>query len=315
MRVFSMTTDFTIAMRCTESDTDFWAMRNMLVATAPITPIGLNWDVRRLDGQRFYEADLASSRLDRRPIGLWEARDDGLIGFVLAEGEGNAHLQVHPDYRWLESDMIDWAREHLSIPAGESSQRQLEIYVNEYDSLRQRLLRERGFEKTEYWGVIRHMRLGKQVLAQPQLTPGYTMRATAPHELGDCQRVADLLNQAFGRDFHNAQEYQNFTRFAPCFHEELDLAAIAPDGSFAAYVGIPYDEVNRRGIFEPVCTHPDHRQKGLAQALMREGLLRLREKGARAVTVDTGDMLPANRLYDSLGFTEAYRGFIWRWMG
>jgi len=36
-------------------------------------------------------------------------------------------------------------------------------------------------------------------------------------------------------------------------------------------------------------------------------------KSARvAATVDTGDMTPANRLYDSLGFTEAYRGFAWR---
>ena len=30
------------------------------------------------------------------------------------------------------------------------------------------------------------------------------------------------------------------------------------------------------------------------------------------MTVETGDMVPANRLYESIGFTEAYRGFEWR---
>jgi len=63
---------------------------------------------------------------------------------------------------------------------------------------------------------------------------------------------------------------------------------------------------------EPVCTHPDHRRKGLAQALMQEGLLRLRDLGALEASVDTGNMLPANRFYDSIGFTEAYRGYAWR---
>ncbi|MFZ0546808.1 MAG: GNAT family N-acetyltransferase [Candidatus Promineifilaceae bacterium] len=96
---------------------------------------------------------------------------------------------------------------------------------------------------------------------------------------------------------------------------ELDLVAVARDGRFAAYVGVPYDAYNRRGIFEPVCTHPDHRQKGLARALMQEGLRRLKALGAVDVVVETGDMIPANRLYASLGFTEMYNGCYWtKWV-
>jgi GNAT superfamily N-acetyltransferase len=124
--------------------------------------------------------------------------------------------------------------------------------------------------------------------------------------------MSDLLNAAFRRDFHNAKEYHNFCRLAPSFHPELDLVAVAPNGTFAAYVGVPYDAVNRRGIFEPVCTHPDHQRKGLAGALMQEALLRLRAIGAVDATVDTGDMLPANRFYDSMGFSEVYQGYAWQ---
>ncbi|MCB9442881.1 MAG: hypothetical protein H6669_01485 [Ardenticatenaceae bacterium] len=28
--------------------------------------------------------------------------------------------------------------------------------------------------------------------------------------------------------------------------------------------------------------------------------------------LDTGDMVPANRLYEAAGFTEAYKGCVWR---
>lgn len=190
--------------------------------------------------------------------------------------------------------------------------RKLEIYVYEYDALRQQILTARGYEKLSYGGMCRHMRLGAQPLPVPEMADGYTLRTTDPADLADCQRIADLLNAAFGRDFHNAQEYQHFAQYAPCFRRDLDLVMVAPDGSFAAYIGVPYDDANRRGIFEPVCTHPDHQRKGLARALMLEGLHRLRAIGALDATVDTGDAVPANAFYTAMGFTEAYRGFAWR---
>jgi mycothiol synthase len=301
-----------IISRPMRDDDDFWRMRALLVETVPITPIGFNWDMRRLDGKRFYDKRLEANRLLERPIQLWENEDEQLVGFVLPEGKGDAHLQVHPDYRHLEAVMIAWAEGHLTSTAGDGQLRQLTIYANEYDALRQRLLSERGFVRTDDWGIIRHMRVGKQPLHRPAAAEGYTLRTTRPDDLSDCQRIADLLNAAFGRSFHNALEYHHFARLSPSFRPELDLVAEAPDGTFGAYVGIPYDDVSRRGIFEPVCTHPDHRRKGLAQALMQEGLLRLESLGAVDVTVDTGDMVPANRLYDSLGFVEAYKGYEWR---
>lgn len=64
--------------------------------------------------------------------------------------------------------------------------------------------------------------------------------------------------------------------------------------------------------YEPVCTHPAHRRRGLARALMIEGLHRLAARGARTVTVETGNAVPANGLYDAMGFTESAVGHLWR---
>ena len=301
-----------IYQRPMRDDDDFWRMRDLLIDTVPITPIGFNWDMRRLDGKRFYNEDLDANRLLARPVQLWETENRRLVGFVLAESSNDAHLQVHPDYRHLETEMIAWAEANLGEPVQNEHGRALEIYVYEYDALRQQLLSAGGYEKMTYGGMIRHLRIGQQPLAAPDVAPGYTLRTTMPGDLADCQRLADLLNAAFGRTFHNALEYQNFTRLAPCFRPDLDLVMVAPTGDFAAYVGIPYDGANQRGIFEPVCTHPDHQRKGLARALMAEGLLRLRALGAVDVTVDTGDMVAANSFYGAMGFTEAYKGYSWR---
>jgi ribosomal protein S18 acetylase RimI-like enzyme len=310
-----MTTDPTtqrILARPYRGDDDFWRVRRLLVETYPITPTGFNWDVRRWDGQRFYVADPAPDPRWAERIYLWERGDGQVVGAVLPEGNGDAHLQLHPDYRHIEGEMIAWAEEHLAAPTGDGTRRDLIIFVYEYDAPRRRLLEGRGYEKTAAFGVIRRLRFGSRRPPEAALAEGYTLRTTRPEDRDDCQRIADLLNAAFRRDFHNAEEFRTFTRMAPSYRNDLDLVAEAPDGSFAAYVGVPYDEANRSGIFEPVCTHPDHRRQGLALALMIEGLHRLKALGAADVLVGTGDMEPANRLYEAVGFSETHTGYFWR---
>jgi GNAT superfamily N-acetyltransferase len=294
------------------NEADFWRVRDLLIESYPVTPLGFNWEIRRWDGKRFYEANpqWPGQCLAGR-VQLWETKAGRLVGVVIPDGEGDAHLQLHPDFRHLEAEMVTWAEDHLAC-ANSAGERQLEIFVYEYDVTRQQLLVQRGYSQLPDGGVIRRLHLPEHPLDPPLIAPGYTIRTTHPDDLADCQRIADLLNAAFNRTFHNALEYQNFTRLAPSFCPTLDLVAVAPAGLFAAYVGIPYDKANRHGIFEPVCTHPDHRLRGLARTLMIEGLQRLRAMGATDATVETGDMIPANRLYDSIGFCEVCKGHVWR---
>lgn len=291
---------------------DFEAIAELLVDTVPIAPVGFNWDIRRWQGRRFYDARDGGDPHWNRDGRLWQLVEGPVIAVVFPEGPGSLALQVHPDFRYLENDLVTWSEAQLAGPAQDGRGRQIQVFVYDYDAHRQQLLAGRGFEQMPYGGVTRHLRLGYQPLAEPSLATGYILRTTKPEDPADAQRIADLLNAAFNRDFHNAAEYQQFTRQAACFRPELDLVAVAPDGTFAAYAGIPYDQTNRRGIFEPVCTHPQHRQRGLAKSLMQEGLIRLRALGATNVIVDTGDMIPANRLYSSLGFGEMYKGHYWR---
>lgn len=207
--------------------------------------------------------------------------------------------------------MFAWAEEHLARPVGGAG-RQLEIGAFEYDRTRTLLLEKRGYEPSDDGGTFYLLRFGLRTMPEAQLANGYRLRETRPGCVVDAQRIADLLNDAFRRDFHNAEEYLVFASHSPCFRHDLDLVAEAPDGSFASYVGLPYDEQNRYGIFEPVCTHPDHRRKGLAQALMWEALRRARALGAVTASTATVRATAAHRLYESIGFTETYETRVWR---
>lgn len=300
-----------ITARPLQDEADFWRVRDLLVATYAITPLGFNWDVRRWDGKRFHhETDDWLERTVGR-VQLWETVDGQLVGVVNPEGTGDAHLQLHPDFRAIEPEMVAWAEGHLAAPTAKG-QRQLEIFAFDYDRQRQQLLQDRGYTQLADGGVTRRLHLAECMPSPVVMAPPYQLRTVKPADPANCQRIADLLNAAFNRNFHTAVEFQNFTLGAPCYRPELDLVAVAPDGSFAAYVGIAYDDINGHAAFEPVCTHPDHRRHGLAQTLMVEGLHRLKALDATDVIVDTGDMIPANRLYDSIGFTEVCRGHIWR---
>jgi predicted N-acetyltransferase YhbS len=181
----------------------------------------------------------------------------------------------------------------------------------EYDREREELLLARGYTKTKQGEVIREKPyVGNQ--PPPGMPAGYRLHCVRPGHPGDCERYAALLNAAFRRDIHNAKEIAAFTLNSPSFNSELELAAVAPDGSFAALAGMIYDADNRFGLFEPVCATPEPRPLGLTGALMLEGHRRVRALGAEHCYVGTGMGMAANRFYNAIGFKVIHTCWYWK---
>jgi ribosomal protein S18 acetylase RimI-like enzyme len=301
-----------LVSRPLRDDADFWRIRDLSIETYPITGPGWNWDIRRWDGSRFYEENPVLNPDWQRTIRLWETGDGRLAGAVNGYRSGLFYLQLHPDFREIEEEMIAWAESALAVQDPDGRHRQIHTEVYEYDAPRLQILERRGYEKLPEVGVFRKLRFGDRPLPEVRMAEGYLLRPVRHEDREDCQRLADLLNAAFNRSFHNAGEFYHFACLAPSYRQDLHLVAEAPDGTFAAHVASIYDEANRRALYEPVCTHPLHRRKFLAQSLMFACLQRLKAIGAREVTVETGDAEPANALYDTIGFTEIYKSYLWR---
>jgi mycothiol synthase len=289
---------------------DWWRIRSLLIEARGRSPHGAVWDIRRWDGWRFHRAELPTGGLLADLVGLWETLDGRVVAAVHPEGCGDAYLEVDPEFRYLEPEIIRWAEEHLAVAGGTG--RSLEFWVSDQDEDRCRLLAQLGYTAGESGGWMRCLRFDGGVA--PPLRPlaaPYRMRTTDSSD-EDCGRMADLLNAGFGRTVHSAAEIRNFTDRSPSFEHDLNLVAVASDGSFAATVGLTSDDDNRHGLVEPVCTHPDNRRHGLARALLLEGLRRLQSRGALTASLDTGEGEAANALYIECGFVEGHHFRPWR---
>ena len=99
-------------------------------------------------------------------------------------------------------------------------------------------------------------------------------------------------------------------RQTPPYRGDLHVLVEAPDGTMAASTIMWLDEVNKTAEFEPVGTHPDYRQRGLARAMLLHGMRLARDAGATPMTVaclGAPGHPSARGLYHSVGF----RKFSW----
>lgn len=256
-----------------------------------------------LDWWRFPDADPQAAMQAQ----LWFDPDEHLIGFAWP-GPRQVDLVVHPGYSFIEDEMLAWSEDHQQAARHpEEAPVTLTAWAFERDHARQSLLRERGYEATEYSLCYRSRSL-ESAVARPLLPAGYTFGYQTDDSIA--ARVA-THRDAFDSTKMTVASYRAARR-APTYREDLDLVVRAPDGSIAAFALVWFDEANRMGTFEPVGTHSSQRRRGLARALMHEGMRRLRALGAEtAYVVSGGDEGAANRLYDGVGFATIARNRAW----
>lgn len=92
----------------------------------------------------------------------------------------------------------------------------------------------------------------------------------------------------------------------------LDLGIEARGGRVAGYGLFWFDPVTEVGLVEPMRVEDEFQRRGLARALLTEGLDRLTNRGARRLKVGFGTEA-ARRLYTSMGFRVASTGRLYSW--
>lgn len=237
-------------------------------------------------------------------IQLWEL-DDELVGFAWCYRVPTLYtLQVHPRY-WdqgvLEPQMLAWAEQRLrdAIEAG-LEQRTLSISELTRDQTWTALLTSHGYTHTDEGRMV----VMRQPLPNTQpivaLPDGWTVRAVGDE--AEWQARVDLHREVWHPSKVTLDAYRRL-RTVTGYRPELDLVAVAPDGTLAAYCICWLDPVNRIGEFEPVGTRAAFRGQGLGRAVMQTGLQRLHEHGAQsAVVYSYASNTASTALYRSVGF-------------
>jgi mycothiol synthase len=290
--------------RLYQGETDYARMRELLYSTYSLTVPPLNITVGDLDWWRATTDDPATLSNVR----LWFDALGTLVAFVWPKAEG-VEVMIHPYHRSLEATILTEAEAEYRQKGSEGAEgRSFQYWSDAGDQARNALLHERGYTRTDEYLSFHTYRLTELPPARP-LPVGYTMR----HVQGEADLEARVA--AHRSAFHPSRmtvEKHRAVMASPTYRPELDLMAVAPDGTVAACTIVWFDDVNRMGIFEPVACHQDYQRRGLASAVMGEGLRRLFALGAQVAHVNSWREDSAGAmLYRALGFRVIGRIFAW----
>jgi ribosomal protein S18 acetylase RimI-like enzyme len=269
-----------------------------------------NWETRRWEGSYWCvaDADLADPTWGAHTH-LWENAAGEIVGAAVPDGPGDVALQIHPDYRALEDAMLDWSEAHIA-QVKDDGQRELIAWAFEWDTERQERLARRGHVRKPEWFWHNRRRSVSDPVPALTVAEGYTIRSVQPTD-ADVERWVTCTNTVFHQSYL-PEYHRNFQLYSPSHNYDLHVVAETPDGSFAAFAGLTVDAANRTAVFEPVGTHPDHRRKGLARALMFEGIRRLQALGTvDVVYVANWGTADAAKLYAAVGLEQYTTTMAW----
>ncbi len=289
------------------SEADYAQMRNLLIDGFAISDPPVYCTVGCTVGDLDWWRWTANPGDGVQNAQLWFDGDD--LVAIAWPGVGQVDLLVHPNHRDVEPLMLEWT-EDRPLARSVDKQGRSGIRTWSFDGDRERVetLRRSGYERTDEALCFRQRTLTDDV-PTTELPEGFHIRNVMGEQ--DLERRVDVHRDAFAPSKMTVEKHRNVMRSAT-YRRDLDLVVEAPDGTFASYCLVWFDEQNRFGIFEPVGCHSSYRQRGLTKAVMFEGMRRLRELGAtRAFVNSLLGAAAASALYESVGMTVLDENHAW----
>ncbi|MGD9675103.1 MAG: GNAT family N-acetyltransferase [Candidatus Bipolaricaulia bacterium] len=247
----------------------------------------------------------------RRHVRLWH---DGkkLVGYAMLNDDPFFDWQVLPEYegRGVEEEALAWAIGLVGKLRTEDAERwkgSMVVGTRIDNAERIAFLERNGFQRAEYVEVnmLRSLNepIGEQALPEAS-PPGHVVRSlsTDPAEVSLRAEAHREVWRPWTVGDVTDEQYARFMRM-PGYDRDLDVVAVAPDGTIAAYVNGWLDLVNKIGDLGPVGARLAYRRQGLTRAVLLECMRRMKTKGMNRVCVSTGEGNAAARgLYGSVGF-------------
>jgi ribosomal protein S18 acetylase RimI-like enzyme len=281
-------------------------MRSLLVEIERLEGPQVYCHLGDLDWWRFTEVDPEAAVADAR---LWFDGAGALVAFAWPKDE-QVDMITHPSHRAVEPEMLTWAEDDYRARVASEEREPFSAWAYPRDLTREALLTGRGYEQGEDV-LILNVRALDIPPPSPDLPPGYHIRSIQGEE--DVAARVAVHRSAFHPSRMTVEKHRRVMA-APSYQRDLDLVVVAPDETFAAFCIVWYDAANRLGEFEPVGCHADYRRRGLARAVLFEGMRRIIALGGRTAVVFSGGReqdAPARALYDAAGFQQAARLQSW----
>ena len=223
-------------------------------------------------------------------------------------------MRIHPHARGIElgRDVVDWGTERLREMAVERRlPARLRVGARDDHAYQIGVLEFKGFQADRYFFDL--ARSLDQPMPDVMLPEGFTIRPLD----GEAELTAwvETFNQSF-IDHWNHQDMtierrQHWMRLLS-YRPDLDLVAVAPDSTLAAFSYCLIEDANnqrmgvRDGWVADLGTRRGYRKRGLARALLTASIQAFKAAGMETakLTVDAQNPTGALRLYESVGFQK-----------
>jgi mycothiol synthase len=242
---------------------------------------------------------------------LWFSAAGPLVCFAILDMDpdsGNLSFEVSPGWlgKGLEKELVAWVEDHIrqtDPPVNRAFQ--LETSAPSADPDRIALLQELGFNRLEV-GALHMERSLAEPIPQPHLPQGFIIRPLRGE--AEAEAWVRLHRAAHGTELMTT-EYKLGMMQTPYYDPAMDLVAVAPDGSLAAYcvcfISVEENALTGQslGYTDPIATHPDFQRRGLSKALMLSGLALLKDRSMQTACLGTSsDNTAMQRTAESAGF-------------
>ncbi|MFW9915162.1 MAG: GNAT family N-acetyltransferase [Candidatus Thorarchaeota archaeon] len=295
-----------LASRDYDPRSDFESVRQFLIATHEVTHSLQNWPPDRFENSHTEWA---------KDIRIWERKNKGtkpeIVGIANPESPRAYYIQIHPDYRSLEREIIEWIEEHrISNKENPNKKENLYLFSIKGDDRRETLLRDLGYENCGIHAYHRSRPVDLPI-STVSIPKDFIIRNIRGKE--DYRQLTEAIKVVFGHDLCTEEFYENVIAKASFYVQNLDIVAVAPNGTFAAFCTIRLDPVSKIASLEPLGVHPNYRRRGLARAIIFEALKRTqRYKPAAFIISGAANTPEANQFYDSIGYFEKIEEYYWR---
>ena len=254
----------------------------------------------------FYWSLRPSKQFDpERDLRLWRV-DGQPAAFAWFDRPTSGEVVVRPGTpEELENDAISWLETEHRRTAPDVA---FTVCAIDDDAHRTTTLTERGYVCGDAGAHRFHRRIESPWAIAP-LPDGFSVRSISSDD--DISRRVFAQRTSFERSSATVDVWRALMRL-PGYRPQLDLIAVAPDGTGAGGCTCWYDEANRAGEFEPVGTSHAYQRMGIGKAIVTDGLRRLQGVGATEAIVQTNSTnAAAIALYRSCGFELAATQHDW----
>ncbi|GIO28323.1 GNAT family N-acetyltransferase [Ornithinibacillus bavariensis] len=261
-------------------------LKRMQKLTQAIWSLESNYHIGDLAWQRYRH----TGREDEWMTAIWEIGDKPVAWGWIKQPD-NLMFQVDPNFPEVSKDVIEWFDKMTEA----NEQR---VTVLETESHLISALEDSLFKPLKETSEVL-MKISIESGPFPAYLPD---EFKARHLKGkeDLTNRVSVQKAAFTSSRVTEESYRNVMNCYP-YDPSLDWVIESPNGQFAAFCLIWFDEINKVGLLEPVGTDPIFWRMGLGSSVCKLALNALRDKGAdTAIVVCTSPN--TQEFYESMGF-------------